>query len=115
MGFVLRIEIGGPGCGTRGRGIARAPHTWSERPGGRRARGYMFWSIWSWRMSAESRITICFPVFFHQCDVAAVSRATSPVLCTMGTEQLLAYSVTSAWTMSVIRGRSALLCERDAA
>lgn len=60
---------------------------------------HMLWSIWSWRMSAESRITICLPVFFHQCEVAAVSAVTSPALCTIGTEQLLAYSTTSPWMM----------------
>jgi hypothetical protein len=29
------------------------------------------------------------PMFFYQCDVALVSRATSPALCTIGAAQLL--------------------------
>ena len=35
------------------------------------------------------------PVFFHQCVVGCVSGVMSPALCTIGTAQVLAYSVIS--------------------
>ncbi len=59
----------------------------------------MFLSDLSCRTSAESSTTVSLPVFFHQWAVALVSRATSPALCTIGTAQLLAYSVISPLMM----------------
>src|SRR6266542_5245426 len=53
----------------------------------------MFLSDLSCRMSAESRTTVLSPVFFHQCEVVWISRATSADLCTIGTAQVLAYSI----------------------
>ena len=54
--------------------------------------GYMLWSLGSCRMSNDSSTTGVLPALFHQCDVACVSRATSPALCRIGTAQLLAFS-----------------------
>ena len=48
--------------------------------------------------SAESSTAVVLPVFFHQCEVPVPLGATSPALCTIGTAQLLAYSVTSPST-----------------
>src|SRR5690349_14364518 len=48
-------------------------------------------SLGSCRMSNDSNMTGLPVVFFHQCAVPRVSRATSPALCTIGTEQLLLY------------------------
>ena len=47
------------------------------------------------RRSAESSTAVALPVFFHQCEVPLTSSATSPAWWTIGTAQLLAYSVTS--------------------
>ena len=55
-------------------------------------RHYMLWSLGSCWMSNDSSTTGALPLFFHQCDVACVSRATSPALCRIGTAQLLAFS-----------------------
>ena len=67
------------------------------RPG--RERGFhMLWSLASCSRSAERSTAVSLPVFFHQCAVTWVSRATSPLLWTIGTAQLLAYSVTSPVT-----------------
>jgi hypothetical protein len=60
---------------------------------------HILWSFLSCSTSAERSVTAEWPVFFHQCDVSLVSRATSPVLCTIGTAQLLAYSVIVPWTI----------------
>src|SRR5713101_935148 len=56
---------------------------------------HMFLSDLSCRMSADSSTTVLSPLFFHQCEVVWISRATSPALCTIGTEQVLAYSTIS--------------------
>ena len=53
---------------------------------------YMLWSLGSCRMSNDNSTTGVLPALFHQCDVACVSRATSPALCRIGTAQLLAFS-----------------------
>src|SRR5439155_25590613 len=51
------------------------------------------------KRSPEINTAGALQVFWHQCEVPFFSGATSPVLCTMGTAQLLAYSVTSPETM----------------
>src|SRR5260370_2940511 len=56
---------------------------------------HMFLSDLSCRMSADSSTTVLSPLFFHQCEVVWISRAPSPALCTIGTEQVLAYSTIS--------------------
>ena len=67
------------------------------RPG--REHGFhMLWSLASCSRSAERSTAVSLPVFLHQCAVTWVSRATSPLLWTIGTAQLLAYSVTSPVT-----------------
>ena len=93
-----------------GQGCARelchfvAPVAWlgvtpAEKASPRACGDHMFLSDLSCRMSAESSTTVLSPVFFHQCEVACVSRATSPALCTIGTEHVLAYSRISPSTM----------------
>ncbi len=56
---------------------------------------YIVWSFGSLIRSAESSTTVLSPVFFHQCETSLVSATTSPALCTIGTAQLLAYSLIS--------------------
>ena len=79
-----------------GRGVAR--HCRPVGGAGLQSR-YMLLSILSCRMSAEISTAFSLPVFFHQCAVVCVSGATSPALCTIGTAQVLAYSVTSPDTI----------------
>src|SRR6266699_463973 len=56
---------------------------------------HMFLSDLSCRRSAESKTTVLSPLFFHQCEVVWISRATSPALCKIGTAHVLAYSTIS--------------------
>ena len=44
--------------------------------------------------AGASRLATVVPVFFHQWETSLVSVEMSPALWTIGTEQLLAYSVT---------------------
>src|SRR6266481_2153840 len=69
--------------------------------GGRRLhpRYIMCSSLLSCRMSTEISTTDSVPLFSHQCDVPFFSGATSPALCTIGTAQLLEYSITVPLTM----------------
>jgi hypothetical protein len=60
-----------------------------------RGESYIVWSFGSLIRSAESSTTVLSPVFFHQCETSLVSATTSPALCTIGTAQLLAYSLIS--------------------
>src|ERR1700752_3285869 len=79
------------GCGKRPRhhiGLQARNHEPAES-------GYMLLSALSCRISAEINTAFSLPVFFHQWAVVWVSGATSPALCTIGTAQVLAYSVTS--------------------
>src|SRR6516162_5398473 len=56
---------------------------------------HMFLSFLSWSTSPTNSTTVFFPTFFHQCEVGLVSGRISPVLCTIGPVQLLAYSTIS--------------------
>lgn len=58
----------------------------------RRRRLYMFLSLGSLSRSDEVRMTTLSLSFFHQCETSLRSTVASPVLCTIGTEQLLACS-----------------------
>jgi len=72
-----------------------SPFAFGSRP----TRNHILWSLSSCCTSADKSITGEWLLFFHQCDMALVSRATSPALCTIGTAQLLAYSVIAPSTM----------------
>ena len=58
------------------------------------------------KRSAEYNSTGDFVSLRHQCAVALVSVVTSPGLWTIGTEQLLAYSMMVPFVMTMIAGRS---------
>src|SRR6516162_8590602 len=62
-------------------------------------RHHMLWSVLSCSTSPTNRMTVLLPRFCHQCEVPLVSGRISPALCTMGTEQLLAYSTISPSAM----------------
>src|SRR4051812_23930950 len=47
----------------------------------------------SWTRSADSSTTGLLLVFFHQCCTPTFSTETSPILCSIETEQLLVYSL----------------------
>ena len=62
----------------------------------RSAAAHIMWSsacFSSWNRSADSSTAGLLPVFFHQCCTPIFSTETSPILCSIGTEQLLAYSL----------------------
>src|ERR1700757_435634 len=68
----------------------------------REVRGYIMCSsffISTGKRSTEMSTTGAPVLFCHQCCVPLSSDATSPVLCTIGTAQLLAYSMISPETM----------------
>src|SRR4029453_2889580 len=71
-----------------------------------RGESYIVWSFGSLIRSAESSTTVLSPVFFHQCETSLVSETTSPALCTIGTAQLLAYSLISPSMMCLMGGRA---------
>src|SRR5262249_38309449 len=61
--------------------------------------GHILWSLLSWSTSPTNRTTVLLPGFCHQCAVPLVSGLMSPALCTIGSAQLLAYSMISPSAM----------------
>jgi hypothetical protein len=105
-GVAVRLGVrGGDGVGHIGHGLA--PREARKKSGcdglwGREdvtsegeGRDYMFLSLASFSRSAEMSTAVLSPRFFHQWETSGVSATTSPALCTMGAEQLLAYSTIS--------------------
>ena len=80
---VIALEEG-EGVSTRGK-----PHTPAVWGNAHIACG----SSLSWNRSADSSTTVSLPVFFHQWEVPFTSAVDLPARCTIGSAQVLRYSV----------------------
>src|SRR5262250_2767586 len=81
--------------------------------GKRKAGGYieLSFDICGGRMSAEISTAGCLVLFLHQCERLPCSATTSPAGCSIGTAQVLRYSVTEPDTVRMLAGRSPWLCQ----
>src|SRR5512134_100578 len=104
-GVLFALIIASPTCrqGAGERGAVRVSDGRCPLQSSSRTNGcYIMRSVFissTGKRSAEISTATVFPVFCHQCDVPRASEDASPALCTIGTAQVLAYSVTSPVTM----------------